>query len=56
MEAADIARLADAGARVAVVTHQGSHISRMSPTATPPAAIFAFFDISVASFAALAAL
>ncbi|MFI9151403.1 esterase-like activity of phytase family protein [Streptomyces sp. NPDC053367] len=28
----------------------------MSPTATPPAAIFAFFDICVASFAATAAL
>ncbi|GAA1414844.1 hypothetical protein GCM10009601_03400 [Streptomyces thermospinosisporus] len=28
----------------------------MSPAATPPAAIFAFFDMSVASFAALAAL
>jgi len=36
--------------------HQGSHMSRMSPAATPPAAIFAFFDMSVASFAALAAL
>ncbi|GGJ68855.1 hypothetical protein GCM10010121_094460 [Streptomyces brasiliensis] len=28
----------------------------MRPTATPPAAIFAFFDMSVASFAATAAL
>ncbi|GGY98883.1 hypothetical protein GCM10010300_48490 [Streptomyces olivaceoviridis] len=31
-------------------------MSRISPTATPPAAIFAFMDMSVASFAAPAAL
>ncbi|GAA2546824.1 hypothetical protein GCM10010423_53190 [Streptomyces levis] len=36
--------------------HQGSQISRMSPAATPPAAILAFFDMTVASFAATAAL
>ncbi|GAA2932238.1 hypothetical protein GCM10011428_57180 [Streptomyces violaceus] len=36
--------------------HQGSQISRMSPTATPPAAILAFLDMTVASFAATAAL
>ncbi|GAB2851585.1 hypothetical protein GCM10027074_17830 [Streptomyces deserti] len=36
--------------------HQGSQIHRMSPAATPPAAILAFFDMSVASFAAIAAL
>lgn len=31
-------------------------MSRRSPTATPPTAIFAFFDMCVASFAATAAL
>ncbi|GHD28632.1 hypothetical protein GCM10010313_69560 [Streptomyces violarus] len=35
--------------------HQGSQISRMSPTATPPAAILAFLDMTVASFAAVTA-
>src|SRR5690606_22879102 len=52
------ARYAAAGTprTISSAAHQGSQMSRMSPAATPPAAILAFFDMSVASFAATAAL